>query len=104
MNRYAAYQIELLERAKIELPHSVGICQALKRAAEHLRHAYRSPAYWARLRLENYILDDLGNHTYLSAWLIANGMADIAQDPGKLLQARLQWIDWMIACLKEDNP
>lgn len=103
-------RLELLKLARGVLESrkaaiSPGICSALEAARSstvfHPGH-YRFRA--ACSYLQRYVSDSLGDHAYLSSWLMYNrniSGREILADPEKLKRTRLAWIDWMIKQYEE---
>ncbi len=73
---------------------SPGLCDALHMAYS----SYSSNAYY---ELKAYITRGLGSSLWLSGWLRKH-RPDLPRTKKDMLRYRLQWIDWMIACLEED--
>lgn len=91
-----AKKIEALRHAKkvLELApiwSSLGICGALP------------PSNPATPHLRQYISYALKGKSYLSGWLFKY-MPDLPLDRESMRKYRLQWIDWMIACLEGKEP
>ena len=111
MNNETVLKIRLLQEARRMINgrsvrlRRLGICNALHRAAGEMPFTGRSnPAEAEAYRLCSYIRRALQGQTYLEGWLMRNGHVAIAQNLEATKQARLDWIDWMIKCLREDNP
>jgi hypothetical protein len=95
-----AVKIEVLKRAKITLGKfpidSIrGICAALIDVSVDIRATEQDRNICHELRL--YIQNALGNYTWLNGWLDHHKMSTSDYD---VRQARLLWIDWMIASLE----
>lgn len=107
MNSETTIKIRLLQDARQRIKERsasrgrLGICEALQRAAT----ALGGPApLRAQEDLRRHIREALEGCVYLEGWMMCSGHWLTAQRPGAAKQARLDWIDWMIKCLREDNP
>lgn len=59
----------------------------------------------AVIELRNYIQKVLGDNVWLNGWVRQNSKLSVFPAFGseKMLQTRLNWIDWMIECLEDDE-
>lgn len=82
---------------------SSGICRALGVYA--VACSYESIKSKAVRELKSYISDALGIHSFLNGWVQRNSRLSSYPDSNnpKMVQTRLNWIDWMINCLEEDE-
>lgn len=89
-------KIELLEGAYmlIEAEEYEFICFALFDVAEKMKSKVRYKRN--KDELITYIENALSPYSIYSFWLRENGICK------SLLEGRLEWIKWMIACLEED--
>lgn len=96
-------KIEVLKRTKKNFKKAPvgtypGLCSAINSSyhwldEEHLEKAAN--------QLVDYISKSLKSNTYLYYWLHWN-RPNLLTDGSKMKKYRLQWLDWMIACLEED--
>jgi len=94
-------KIEALQEARRQLAKNPadywdGICSCL-------------PSTDAGYAMRAYISSALGSHGWLGGWLRINRpelqiTPHVYADIKRLKKYRLQWIDWMIACLEGKNP
>jgi hypothetical protein len=93
-------KIAVLQQARKEFNtvRCSGICTAI-----HTSIDWDSPIKFhnAGLSLLEYIKESLEYSLYLEDWLKKN-KPHINRSDKNMKEYRLQWIDWMIACLQED--
>jgi hypothetical protein len=93
-------KIEVLQRArkKIKSGEFRGICAAIYWSYYLTEESkYRLAAN----NLRDYISKRLGNYVYLDQWL-ERDQPELSRNANSMKRYRLQWIDWMLSCLRED--
>jgi hypothetical protein len=94
-------KIEVLQRARKKFKTGMypGICSAIFSSYNcwHERHLDA-----AGMALTDYISESLGNRAaYLGQWLSVD-RPQLSRSDKNMKKYRLQWIDWMLSCLRED--
>jgi hypothetical protein len=74
-----------------------GICSAITFSYDYCDSEQEKAAK----ELKNYISKQLQDYLYLNGWL-RNNRPKVSTSEFSMKKHRLQWIDWMIACLQED--
>lgn len=98
-------KIKVLKSAKktlkaLTLNNVVGICYSLDYDYPYtLKWFVCSTEYMAAESISKYIQYSLKRFAYLGDWMRSK---NFDSSPASVRKARLQWIDWMIASLKED--